>query len=306
MESQLLIDVALLNSTFRLIAPILLAALGGLLCERVRVFNIALEGGMLIGAFVAVAVSYYTGSALTAVIAASLAAMLFTMLLGLFSVTLKGDAIVTGIALNLLAIGLTTYLLRRQFGVRGQFDDPRIIGLKTINIPLIHDIPVLGEIFSGHSWVVYFSWIMVIVIYIVLFKQVFGLRMRGVGQNDTAAETLGINVTRVRYAALAFCGLLVGIAGAQLSLGQVTLFVENMTAGRGWIAVVAVMLGNAHPFGVFAACMLFGFADALSFRLQGMMLPFQLVDMVPYIITLIALFISQIARSRRVEATRNI
>jgi ABC-type uncharacterized transport system permease subunit len=296
-----MIDVALLNSTFRLIAPILLAALGGLLCERVLVFNIALEGAMLIGAFVAIVTSFYTGSALAGVLTAALAAMLFTLLLGLFVVTLKGDDIVTGIALNLLASGLTTYLLRRLFGVKGQFDDPRIIGLKTVQIPIIHNIPILGDIFSGHSWVVYLSWFLVIVVYIILFKQVFGLRMRGVGQNDVAAETLGINVTGVRYAALALCGLLVGVAGAQLSLGQVTLFVENMTAGRGWIAVVAVMLGNAHPLGVFAASLLFGFADALSFRLQGMLLPFQIADTIPYAVTLVALFIAQLARRRRAE-----
>jgi ABC-type uncharacterized transport system permease subunit len=296
-----MIDVALLNSTFRLIAPILLAALGGLLCERVLVFNIALEGAMLIGAFVAIVTSFYTGSALAGVLTAALAAMLFTLLLGLFVVTLKGDDIVAGIALNLLASGLTTYLLRRLFGVKGQFDDPRIIGLKTVQIPIIRNIPILGDIFSGHSWVVYLSWILVVVVYIVLFKQVFGLRMRGVGQNDVAAETLGINVTGVRYAALALCGLLVGVAGAQLSLGQVTLFVENMTAGRGWIAVVAVMLGNAHPLGVFAASLLFGFADALSFRLQGMLLPFQIADTIPYAVTLVALFIAQLARRRRAE-----
>jgi ABC-type uncharacterized transport system permease subunit len=296
-----MIDVALLNSTFRLIAPILLAALGGLLCERVLVFNIALEGAMLIGAFVAIVTSFYTGSALAGVLTAALAAMLFTLLLGLFVVTLKGDDIVAGIALNLLASGLTTYLLRRLFGVKGQFDDPRIIGLKTVQIPIIRNIPILGDILSGHSWVVYLSWILVVVVYIVLFKQVFGLRMRGVGQNDVAAETLGINVTGVRYAALALCGLLVGVAGAQLSLGQVTLFVENMTAGRGWIAVVAVMLGNAHPLGVFAASLLFGFADALSFRLQGMLLPFQIADTIPYAVTLVALFIAQLARRRRAE-----
>jgi simple sugar transport system permease protein len=121
-----------------------------------------------------------------------------------------------------------------------------------------------------------------------------------------AAETLGVNVTGVRYAALALCGLLVGVAGAQLSLGQVTLFVENMTAGRGWIAVVAVMLGNAHPLGVFAASLLFGFADALSFRLQGMLLPFQIADTIPYAVTLVALFIAQMARSRRAEQASSV
>ncbi len=296
-----MIDAALLNSTFRLIAPILLAALGGLLCERVLVFNIALEGTMLVAAFAAVVGSFYSGSALVGVLAAVLAGVLFSLLLAVFVVTLRSDAIVSGIALNLLASGLTTYLLRRLFGTKGQFDDPRIIGLGTVSLPVIKDIPFLGEIISGHSWIVYLSWVLVLVIYIVLFRQVFGLRMRGVGQNDAAAETLGINVDGMRYAALMLCGVLVGIAGAQLSLGQVTLFVENMTAGRGWIAVVAVMLGNAHPVGVFLASLLFGFADALSFRLQGMLLPFQIADTIPYVVTLIALFAAYIGRGRRAK-----
>ena len=294
-----MIDISLFNSTFRLIAPILLAALGGLLCEQVLVFNIALEGNMLLGAFTAVAVSYYTGSSLAGVLVAAVAGLLFSLLLGLFVVRFKSDAIIAGVAMNLLAAGLTTFLLRRLFGVKGFFKDPAIIGLDNLELPFISDIPIIGEILSGHSWVVYASWVLVVVVMIVLFKQVIGLRMRGVGQNDKAAVTLGVNVNGIRYAALAFSGVLCGIAGAQLSLGQVTLFTENMSAGRGWIAVVAVMLGRAHPVGVFAACLLFGFADAVSFRLQGMALPYQLADMVPYAVTLIALFIVQFARNRR-------
>jgi general nucleoside transport system permease protein len=288
-----LLDISLLNSTFRMIAPILLAALGGLLCERVLVFNIILEGTMLIGAFVAVSVSYLTGSALIAVGAAMLAGVLFSLLLGLFVVTLKGDPIVVGIAMNMLASGLTTFLLRSMFGVKGQFSSPRIVGLGDWNIPVIKNIPFIGEIFSGHSWVVYISWAMAIALYFFLFRTPFGLRMRGVGQNAEAAATLGINVNRVRYIALALCGVLVGMAGAQLSLGQVTLYVENMSAGRGWIAVVAVMLGNAHPLGVFAASLLFGFSDALGYRLQGSSLPSQFALVLPYAVTLAAVFVKQ-------------
>lgn len=294
-----MIDASLLNSTFRLIAPILLAALGGLLCERVLVFNIALEGTMLLGAFTAVAVSFYMGSSLAGVLAAAVVGLLFSLLLGVFVVRLRSDAIVAGIAMNLFAAGLTIFLLRRIFGVKGYFKDPAIVGLDNLEIPIISEIPYLGDILSGHTWVVYLSWVLVIVVWIILFKQVIGLRMRGVGQNDFAAETLGVNVSSIRYIALAFAGALCGIAGAQLSLGQVTLFTENMSSGRGWIAVVAVMLGRAHPVGVFAACLLFGFAEAVSFRLQGMMLPHQIADTIPYLITLIALFIMQITRNRR-------
>lgn len=294
-----LFNVALFNSTFRMIAPILLAALGGLLCERVLIFNIVLEGTMLVGSFAAVVFSLFAGSSTAGVAGAMLAGLLFSLILAFFVVTLKGDAIVVGIAMNILASGLTTYLMRAMFGTRGQFDDPGIVSLPNVQIPIIKDIPVIGEIFSGHSWVVYLSWICVILVYILLFRHVIGLRMRGVGQNDEAAGTLGVKVVRVRYIALAICGLLTGLAGAQLSLSNVTLFVENMSAGRGWIAVVAVMLGNAHPLGVFLSSLLFGFADALGFRLQGSMLPYQFAEIIPYAVTLLAVFINQ-GRRRRV------
>ena len=295
-------DVTLLNSTVRMITPILLAAMGGLLCERVLVFNIALEGTMLLGAFVAVAASFYSGSALVGVLTAALVGVAFSLLLALFVVTFRSDAIVCGIALNLLASGLSTYLLRRLFGARGQFTDPRVVGLGQVELPFVGQVPFLGDILSGHSWVVYFSWAVIAAVYVLLFKQVLGLRMRGVGQNDTAAETLGVNVGQVRYVTLAICGLLTGIAGAQLSLGQVTLYVENMSAGRGWIAVVAVMLGKAHPIGVTLASLLFGFAEAMSYRLQGLVLPFQLADIIPYVVTLTVLFMAQASRIRRARA----
>jgi simple sugar transport system permease protein len=138
--------------------------------------------------------------------------MLFSLLLALFVVTLKGDPIVVGIAMNMLASGLTTFLLRSMFGVKGQFSSPRIVGLADWNIPIIKNIPVIGDIFSGHTWVVYLSWIMAIGLYIFLFRTPFGLRMRGLGQNAEAAATLGVNVNRVRYIALAVFGMLVGMA----------------------------------------------------------------------------------------------
>jgi ABC-type uncharacterized transport system permease subunit len=295
-----LFDLALFNSTFRMIAPILLAALGGLLCDRVLVFNIALEGTMLLGALAAVIASYFLGSSLAGVLAAALTGMLFNLLLAFLVVTFKGDAIVVGIAMNMLASGLSTFLLRTIFGVKGQFSSPKIVGLANIDLPIIKNIPIIGDIFSGHSWVVYFSWVMVIVVYFFLFRTVTGLRMRGVGQNDEAAATLGIDVKRVRFLALALCGILAGIAGAQLSLGQVTMFVENMSAGRGWIAVVTVMLGNANPLGVFAASLLFGFSDALGYRLQGSSMPYQFSQVIPYVVTLIAIFINQ-SRKKKLE-----
>lgn len=292
-------DATLLNSTFRFVTPILLAALGGLICERVGVFNIALEGLMLTGAFAAVVGSYFAGNAVVGVLAAIVAGIALAGIFAFFAINLRGDMIVLGIALNLLASGLTIFLLRTIFGVKGAFQDPRVQGLGKIDLPLLGDIPMLGPLLSGHSWVIYLTWLLVAAMYVFLFQHPLGLRIRGVGEHPEAAATLGVNVAALRYLAVLLSGALCGLAGAQLSLGNVTLFVENMSAGRGWIAVVAVMFGQAHPLGVFAASLLFGLADSIGFRLQGLQMPSQFTGMVPYVVTLVSLFIVEAQRRRR-------
>lgn len=292
-------DATLLNSTFRFVTPILLAALGGLICERVGVFNIALEGLMLTGAFAAVVGSYYAGSAVGGVALAVLAGVLLAAIFAYFAVTLRGDMIVLGIALNLLASGLTVFLLRTIFGVKGAFQDPSLQGLGKIDIPGLAVLPILGPLLSGHSWVIYLSWLLVAAMQLLLFHHALGLRMRGVGEHPEAAATLGVSVNGLRYLAVLLSGALCGLAGAQLSLGNVTVFVENMSAGRGWIAVVAVMFGRAHPLGVLAASLLFGLADSVGFRLQGLQMPSQFTAMVPYVVTLVSLFIIEAQRRRR-------
>lgn len=297
-----LFDESLLNSTLRFVAPILLAALGGMLCQRVGIFNIALEGLMLSGAFAAVVGSYFTGSAAGGLVAAVVAGALMGLLMSVFAVTLKGDSIVVSIAINLLAVGLTAYLLRAIFGVKGAFQDPNLQGLVTIDIPVLMRIPLLGPLLSGHTILVYLSWLLVPATYLLLYRHVWGLRIRGVGEHPEAAETLGVNVTAVRYGVLIVSGVLCGLAGAQLSLGNVTLFVDNMSAGRGWIAVVAVMLGQANPLGVAATSLLFGFTDSLGFRLQGLSLPSQLTEAVPYLATLAGLFLVAVRKRSPVRA----
>lgn len=285
-----LVDAALFNSTLRSLAPILLAALGGLICARAGVFNVALEGLMLFGAFAAVAGSYYSGDAWVGVAAAVVVCVLVSGILSVGTVTLGGDPIVLGIALNLLAVGMTTFLLRVLFHVQGVFQSPRTRGLPRIGIPGIQRIPRVGAVLSGETALVYLGWALVFVVQIVLFRHAWGLRLRGVGEEPEAAATFGVNVRRYRHGAVALSGVLCGLAGAQLSLGNVTLFAENMSAGRGWIALVAVLLGRAHPIGVLAAGFLFGLADAIGFRLQGAGLPTQFTGAVPYVVTLVALF----------------
>jgi general nucleoside transport system permease protein len=298
-------DASLLNSLFRFTTPILLAALGGALCDRVGLFNIALEGMILVGAFAAVVGDYFLGSAVSGVIAGCLGATALALIFAILSVSLKGNTTVLGIASNLLASGLTAFLLRAIFHVQGAFQSPRLVGLSTLNIPVIRDIPILGPLLSGQTALVYLSWLLLILFYIMLFHTPMGLRMRGIGEQPLAAETLGVKVNALRYLAILLSGVCCGLAGAQLSIGIVNVFVEDMAAGRGWIAVVAVMLGQSNPLGIFIACLFFGFANSLGFRLQGLGLPSQFTGMLPYVVTLIAFLVVRTRQKRRRSALAN-
>ncbi|MGZ9811565.1 ABC transporter permease [Pseudoroseicyclus sp. H15] len=287
------------NATIGGMTPILLAALAGVLCGRVAVFNIALEGKILIGAFFAIVGSYFTGSALGGVLCGVLATMLFSTILAYGVTRFRGDSIVLCIGMNLLASGLTAYLLRQIFGQAGVFSDPAIAEVDRIVIPAINTVPWLGWIFSRQTPITYLSWLLVIVVAIVLFRTPLGLRMRGIGQNPEAATTLGIDVGRTRRWTVIAAGALCGLAGAQLSIGTVGIFAEGMSAGRGWIAVVAVMLARDNPIWAAAVCLLFAIADTFSVQLQAQGLPNQLTDAVPYVITLVALVIGALRGRRR-------
>lgn len=293
-----MIDAALFSSALGALTPILFAALAGALCQRAGVFNISLEGTMLVGSFAGVAGSWYTGNVWLGVLLAAVTGTAYALILAVGHVSLGGDAIVLGVAVNLLAVGLTSFLIRTVFGTRGTFSDPALQGLDAIHIPFVQDIPFVGEVLSGHSALVYLSWFAVVALSVLLYRHPWGLRLRGIGERQDAAASLGVSVTRYRYGVILAGGALCGLAGAQLALGNVTLFSENMTAGRGWIAVVAVMLGRALPYGVLGAAVLFGLAEAFGFRLQGAGLPQQATDAAPYVFTLLALFISS-ARIRR-------
>jgi simple sugar transport system permease protein len=282
----------LMQSAVQAITPILLAALAGVLCGRVGVFNMAMEGQMLIGAFAAICGSYVSHSAGVGVVAAMAATIAFSLILAYGATIFRGDPVVICIGMNLLASGLTAYLLRALFNVSGTFSDPAIEGLQRIRIPALQAIPILGWGFARQTAITWGAWALVAGVAIVLFKTPVGLRLRGVGEQPDAAESLGVGVNKYRIVAVLVSGALCGLAGAQLSLGAVTVFAEDMTAGRGWIAVVAVMLGRGHPIYSAAACALFGFADAVGLRLQGLGLPNQLTDIAPYVVTLAALAIS--------------
>jgi ABC-type uncharacterized transport system permease subunit len=293
-----LITPFLVQSAVQAITPILLAALAGVLCGRVGVFNMALEGQMLIGAFAAIVGSYYLGSAAGGIAVAVVGAIVFSLILAYGATVFRGDPVVICIGMNLFASGFTAYLLRQMFGVSGTFSDPAIVGLDKIRAAAIQQIPVIGWGFGRQTILTWLAWLLVVVISIVLFRTPLGLRLRGVGERPDAAESLGVNVRAYRVVTVLVAGGLVGLAGAQLSLGTVSIFSEDMSAGRGWIAVVAVMLARDNPLYAAAACVLFGFADAFSIRLQGEGLPNQLTDIAPYVVTLAALVITHRKRSR--------
>ena len=299
------LDVALLASTIRLVSPILLAALGSILSERVGVFNVGLEGLMLGGAFFAVAGTYWTGNPWAGLALAVLAAVLLSLIYAIVVVDLGGDAIVAGLALNLLALGLTTYLIRPVFGVQGSFYDPNMPSLPDVHIFGIENVPILGQLLSGYSPLVYLAFGLAIAFQVWLFRHPWGIRIRAVGESPAAAASVGIPVRRTRYLALIGTGVLCGLAGAQLSISLVTQFVIGMTAGRGFIALVAVMFGRAHPLAVLGASVLFGFMYALTLRLQGGGVPPQFVAMLPYLTTIVVLVLYAIRQRRRASAARS-
>lgn len=285
-----LFDWSLLSSTIRMVTPILLAALGGALCARVGIFNVGLEGLVLVGAFSAIVGNYFTGNLFLAVMIAAMVSIVFSLLFAYMTIKLQANEIVVGVAINFLALGLTTFALRAIFGVKGAFYDKDMAGLPKVEIPLIHDIPVLGDIFSGHSPLVYVAFLAAILLYVFFYRTVTGFRVLAVGTNPVAARSLGLKVTGLQVLAIVMSGALCGLAGAQLSLGQVTMFTEGMTAGRGFIALVAMMMGQSHPLGILASSFLFGLMDALSIRLQGFSLPTQFTAMLPYVLTIAAMF----------------
>jgi general nucleoside transport system permease protein len=285
-----LFDYSLFASAIRMVSPILLAALGGALCARVGIFNVGLEGLILAGAFSAIVGNYYSGSVIVAVLTGAFGGVLVSLLFGLATIKFKANPIVAGIAINFLVLGLTTFGLRAIFQVKGAFYDKDMNGLPKWDLPLIENIPVIGKLLSGHSPLVYTAFIAAILLYIFLFKTVVGFRILAVGKNEAAARSLGLKVTALQYGAIVASGVLCGLAGAQLSLGQVTMFTEGMTAGRGFIALVAMMLGQSHPIGMIGSSLLFGLMDAMSIRLQGFSMPTQFTAMLPYVITIIAMF----------------
>lgn len=282
--------VGLINGMISGATPILLAALGGAFTFYAGVFNIAMEGMMLTGAFFAVLGSYTFDSWLAGILCAVLGSLVMALIFILFAVVLDTDEFVTGIALNLFAVGATTYMLRQIFSVKGVFSNPGIVPIPAVKIPWLAGVPVIGGILGSQNVMVYVAVAATFLSWFLVFRTRFGLRLRAAGYNPACLDSSGVPSNRLRTASLLYCGVLCGLAGAFLSLGYVNLFTENMSAGRGWISLAAIILVSGHPVGVALISLVFGFSDGLGLLLQGYQVPAQFTSMVPYIATLIALF----------------
>lgn len=296
-------NTATLSTALRAATPLILAGLGGLVSLQTGDLNIALEGMMLVGAFFAIVGSFFFESAAAGVLLGALAALLYAALFAAFIIPLRGDVFVVGIALNILALGLTTFLLRLIFDVRGSFSSPQIQPLPHLDLPFLAGIPILGPILNDHSLFVYFSLLLVAVFWVLVYRTPLGFYLRAAGEHPEALETAGISVSRIRWIASLISGLMCGLAGAHLSLGYLVLFAENMTAGRGFIALAAVIFGGANPLGMGLTALLFGFADGLSLRLQNIGVPSQIILMLPYLTTLLALIVRALQGRRAAPPT---
>ncbi|MBO0661996.1 ABC transporter permease [Jiella sp. MQZ9-1] len=301
MDSAALLD--LVDSTIRLSTPLLFAALAGLYSERSGIFDISLEGKMLIAAFASASAAAVWGSAAIGLCFGILAAVAFALVHGVASITYRGNQIVSGVAINFIAAGLTIILGQSWFGRGGNtpslFSAGRFLPVHLPGADAAASVPILGPIYSGvlsgQTALVYVAFLMVPLTWWVLFRTRFGLRLRAVGENPAAVDTAGISVTFLRYRAVIICGVLCGFAGSYLATGQAAGFTRDMTAGKGYIALAALIFANWRPVRVMFACLLFGFLDAISIRVQGVSFPLvgqvsvQFVQALPYILTVVLL-----------------
>ena len=293
----------LISATIRITTPILLMALGGMLCERANVFNIALEGIALIGAFFSIAfVSFTGGSVWMGLLGGILAGVIYSSIFAIVVTKFNANHIIASIALNTLASGLTQFLLRAMFDSQGTYTPPVMNKLSPIVIPGIESIPILKAI-SSHSIVTYTSILLIAVLYVYLYKTKRGLRLLSVGESEDAALAAGVNIKLTKWKAILMSGALCGLGGAYLSVISVSNFTKEMVAGRGFTAFTAYTFGGATPVGSALASLLFGFAEALGIRIEllGLRIPSSIVDMFPYAVALVALCYSSWQRMRKIS-----
>lgn len=282
------------SAAMRLTAPLAITVIGGVYAERSGVFNIGMEGMMLVGAFTAVSTSFYLEPIMPAglaVLLATLAAMLAgaaaSLVHAYLTISRGANQIISGVAINLAALGLTNTLHRAVFGATGR---QRVAGFPSIELPVLGDVPIVGDVFFNQSLAVYLVYILPLIALFVLYRTTWGLGIRAAGDAPSAVDTAGLSVAKIRYATVLFSGAMAGLGGAVLALGAVRYFTPGMTAGRGFIVLGAIIVGRWNPLLAVAACLLFGAADAFQLRAQafGLGIPHHFFVMLPYLLAVAA------------------
>jgi general nucleoside transport system permease protein len=278
--------VGMLESSLLAAVPLTLGALSGVLCERAGVINIGIEGMMLTAAFMGSLVGSASGSLIVGMVAGILSGALLGAVLAVLSIRYRVDQIIAGTVINIFALGITSYLSKLLFSTYQDLNSPGRFSV--INIPVLSDIPVVGPILFSHNIFIYLMFALVILIHVGLYRTRWGLRVRAVGEHPRAADTVGIKVLAVRYRNVIMGGAVAGLAGAYFTLGSVGRFDENMTAGKGFIALAAMIFGRWNPIGAFGAALVFGFADSLQNKLSilSVPIPSEFLLMAPYLVTI--------------------
>jgi simple sugar transport system permease protein len=288
-QASILVSIA--AATIRIATPLLLAALGELVAERGGVYNMGLEGMMLMGAFTGYLAAYGSGSLWVGVAAAGFTGALMAFVFAVMVITLKVEQIVTGLAVNLLGAGLSTYWLRAAFAGDGQ--TPTIPFFSNVPIPYLSELPYVGPVLFDQKLLTYFAFLMAPAVWFFLYRTRYGLILRCAGDNPKALDVKGVAVAPVQYAAVVFGGLMAGLGGAFLSVGSAARFVPDMTNGRGWLAIIIVIAGLWRPWSILVATLVFSFLDALQLQIQGIgiAIPYQLLLMMPYVAAIVALMV---------------
>ncbi|HIR64288.1 MAG TPA: ABC transporter permease [Candidatus Faecousia faecigallinarum] len=296
-----LFTIGLFQQMLRSATPVALAAQGGLMTEHAGIMNIGMDGMILIGAFTAVSVSWLLGSAWLGLLAAVLTGVLVGLFFALFVVKFKSDEFIIGTALNIFAGGLTVFLLRALFQVKGSFQgtaDRPVVGLPRVDLGVLREMPFFGPLLDNSSIFILLTWILVLLMWILVYRTPWGLWIRAAGERPDALRTAGISPQKMKWISSVVCGAFCGLAGAQLALGNVTMFAEGMSNSRGYVAFACVIFGAANPGKAYLAALMFGFFDALGYRLQEYNINSNLTSMMPYVITVI-MMVYVVVRSQK-------
>ena len=286
--------VSVLAATVRIATPLLLAALGELVAERAGILNLGVEGTMLMSAFSGFVFTYVSGSLYVGLLMAVLTGMGMAFIMVFMAATLKVEQVVTGLSLNLLAIGFSAYLYKAVFGEHGG-DLPTVPVFQAVEIPLLSAIPYLGEILFSQKGLTYLAFIMVPVVWFLLYRTKYGLEIRCIGENPKVIDTKGLSVTGRQYAAVLFGGAMSGLGGAFVTIGSTERFVPEITAGRGWLAIVIVIAGNWRPKWIMVAALVFAFLEAFQLQAQGLGLqvPYQVFLALPYVVAILVMVLNR-------------